>query len=82
MSYPGHRWGRGYSSAEMQSVYSTAPANWAIYLWISSMQMMLIVAESQKWLQSLDAMFFVEDMLVYRWEKCIKLNNDYIVVYA
>ena len=30
MSYPGHSFGGGsYPSAEKQSVYSTAPANWA-----------------------------------------------------
>ena len=31
VSYPGHSLGRGgsYPSAEVQSVYSTAPANWA-----------------------------------------------------
>ena len=31
MSYPGH-WGGGgsYPSADVQSVYSTAPADWAI----------------------------------------------------
>ena len=29
VSYPGHSWGWGsYPSAEVQSVYSTAPANW------------------------------------------------------
>ena len=30
MSYPEHLLGKYYSSAEMQSVYSTAPANWAV----------------------------------------------------
>ena len=31
MSYPGHSLGRGsYPSAEKQSVYSTAPADWAM----------------------------------------------------
>ena len=30
VSYPGHSLGRGsYPSAEVQSVYSTAPADWA-----------------------------------------------------
>ena len=29
MSYPGHLSERAYPSAEMQSVYSTAPFNWA-----------------------------------------------------
>ena len=30
VSYPGHSWSGGsYSSAEKQSVYSTAPADWA-----------------------------------------------------
>ena len=29
MSYPGHLLGKFHPSAEMQSVYSTAPANWA-----------------------------------------------------
>ena len=28
MSYPGHSLGVSYSSAEMQSEYSTAPADW------------------------------------------------------
>ena len=30
VSYPGHAWGKSYLSAEMQSVYSTAPADRAI----------------------------------------------------
>ena len=31
VSYPGHSLGRGsYLPAEMQSMYSTAPANWSI----------------------------------------------------
>ena len=30
MSYPGHSLGGSYPSAEVQSVYSTAPADWAI----------------------------------------------------
>ena len=31
-SYPGHSLGAGsYSSAEVQSVYSTAPADWTIH---------------------------------------------------
>ena len=30
VSYPGHSWGWSYPSAEKQSVYSTAPADWAI----------------------------------------------------
>ena len=29
MSYPGHLLGESYPSAEMQSVYSTVPADWA-----------------------------------------------------
>ena len=29
MSSPGHSLGGSYSSADVQSVYSTAPANWA-----------------------------------------------------
>ena len=29
MSYPGHLLGKSYLSAEMQSVYSTDPGNWA-----------------------------------------------------
>ena len=29
MSYPGHSLGESYSSAEMQLVYSTVPADWA-----------------------------------------------------
>ena len=29
MSYPGHSLVKSYLSAEMQSVYSTATANWA-----------------------------------------------------
>ena len=32
MSYPGHSLEVTYPSAEMQSVYSTAPANWVVYL--------------------------------------------------
>ena len=31
MSYPGHSFREFYPSAEKQSVYSTAPADWAIY---------------------------------------------------
>ena len=32
--YQGHSlWGLSYSPAEMQSVYSTATANWAIHFW-------------------------------------------------
>ena len=31
MSYPGHLLGVSYPSAEMQLVYSTASANWALY---------------------------------------------------
>ena len=35
MSYPGHSLGgRSYSSAEIESVYFTAPANWATFLLI------------------------------------------------
>ena len=30
VSYPGHSLGSSYPSAEVQSVYSTAPADWAI----------------------------------------------------
>ena len=29
VSYPGHLLGESYTSAEMQSVYSTAPVDWA-----------------------------------------------------
>ena len=29
VSYPGHTFGKSYSSAEMQSLYSAAPADWA-----------------------------------------------------
>ena len=29
LSYPGHSLGESYPSAEMQSVYSVAPADWA-----------------------------------------------------
>ena len=31
VSYPGHSLGGSYPSAEVQSVYSTAPADWAIH---------------------------------------------------
>ena len=31
VSYSGHSLGGSYPSAEVQSVYSTAPANWAIH---------------------------------------------------
>ena len=31
VSYPGHSLEGSYPSAEVQSVYSTAPANWAIH---------------------------------------------------
>ena len=30
VSYPGHSFGGSYPSAEKQSVYSTAPADWAM----------------------------------------------------
>ena len=30
VSYPGHSFGESYLSAEMQSVYSAAPADWAL----------------------------------------------------
>ena len=33
VSYPGHTLGKSYPSAEKQLVYSTAPANWAIFNW-------------------------------------------------
>ena len=32
-SYPGHSLGESYFSTEMQSVYSTALADWAIRIW-------------------------------------------------
>ena len=32
VSYTGHSLGKSYPSAEMQSVYSTAPDNWANFL--------------------------------------------------
>ena len=35
ISYPGHSLEESYSSAEKQSVYSTAPANWADSFWDS-----------------------------------------------
>ena len=31
VSYPGHSWWGSYLSAEVQPVYSTAPADWAIF---------------------------------------------------
>ena len=31
-SYPGYSLGESYPSAEMQSEYSTAPANWASFI--------------------------------------------------
>ena len=35
LSYPGHSWGGGAClSAEMESVYSTAPADWALPEWV------------------------------------------------
>ena len=33
VSYPGHSLGGFYPSAEVQSVYSTAPTDWAIYIY-------------------------------------------------
>ena len=33
VSYPGHWLGGSYPSAEVQSVYSTAPADWANLFW-------------------------------------------------
>ena len=35
VSYPGHSLGESYPSAEKQSVYSTALANWAKEAWLS-----------------------------------------------
>ena len=35
VSYPGHLWGGSYSSAEVQSIYSTAPADCAIHRGVS-----------------------------------------------
>ena len=35
MSYPGHPLGRSYPSAEVQSVYSTAPIDWATWCLLS-----------------------------------------------
>ena len=32
VSYTGHTWGGSFHSAEVQSMYSTTPANWAIYM--------------------------------------------------
>ena len=32
VSYPGHSLGEFYPFVEMKSVYSTAPADWAIFL--------------------------------------------------
>ena len=32
VSYPGHSLGGSYPSAEVQSVYSTAPADWATFV--------------------------------------------------
>ena len=32
MSYPGHLLNKSYPSAEMQSVYSAAPAEWAVFI--------------------------------------------------
>ena len=34
MSYPEHSLGQSYPSAEMQSVYSIVPADWALFHWI------------------------------------------------
>ena len=37
VSYPGHSLGgESYPTAEVQSEYPTAPADWAIYLWLLS----------------------------------------------
>ena len=36
MSYPGHSLKESYSSADMQSVYSVAPADWAVWLFVFS----------------------------------------------
>ena len=35
VSYPGHSLGMSYPSVEMQSVYSTSLANWAIEGWLN-----------------------------------------------
>ena len=34
VSYLGHSLGESYPSAEKQSVYSTAPADWVMYIWL------------------------------------------------
>ena len=39
VSYPGHSWGGIYSSPEQQSVYSTAPADWAKVICLLSVWM-------------------------------------------
>ena len=42
MSYPGHFGGGTYLSAEVQSVYSTASADWAIFQWSLKRQNILL----------------------------------------
>ena len=47
VSYPGHSSGESYPSAEMQKVYSTAPANWA------TLGKTINVGDKKLWIQNL-----------------------------
>ena len=48
MSYPGHSLGGGsYSSAEKQSVYSTAPADWANKIELICLHTIIAIVSTQ-----------------------------------
>ena len=49
--YPGHSLGESYLSTEMQLVYSTAPANWAIW-YKSTVVKMLWLEQPRQWKES------------------------------
>ena len=46
MSYPGNSLGESYTCAEMQSMYSTAPAAWAVYVRAIAKVSFVIFSES------------------------------------
>ena len=45
VSYPGHSLGESYPSAEMQSVYFTAPINWAKNIWVTVISWDVVVVK-------------------------------------
>ena len=61
---PDTRWGGSYPSAEVQSVYSTSPADWAIYWRLYRLVSCQIVYEWQN-------VEFVLLLLVDDWRRCV-----------